>query len=252
MYYNISIKVFFSFLIFLISNNGFSQGKFSFEIEEHDFGTVVEGDKAEKVFKFKNVGNEPIVISNVKASCGCTTPDWPKNPILPGEENSVKAIYNSKGRPGRFFKTITITSNAEEGMKRLTIKGNVTKKEEPLKEGILNVDIDEINLGKVESDKQISKKITLKNTGKDPLKIVSVKSDCRCINYNLSLNPIPISQEATLELLIKPSLNNSENLKVEITTDSELTKNHTIQIDAEIVENINQESIVKENKPIGW
>lgn len=98
---------------------------YKFEKEVHDFGQIKEGVKAEYTFKFTNTGKEPLVISNVQASCGCTTPKWTKEPVKPGESGSVTAIYDSKGRPGTFNKAITITSNAKTPQKVLFIKGNV-------------------------------------------------------------------------------------------------------------------------------
>jgi len=100
-------------------------GQFEFDNEVFDFGEVIEGEKAEHEFTFTNSGSEPIIIEKVKASCGCTTPQWPKTPIAPGEQAMIKAIYNSKGRPGKFNKAIRITSNASEPTKVLYIKGNV-------------------------------------------------------------------------------------------------------------------------------
>lgn len=91
----------------------------------HDFGTIQEGPTAEHEFEFTNTGKEPIIISNVGASCGCTTPSYSKDPVLPGKKGTVKAIYNTQGRVAPFTKTITITSNA--GIKVLTIKGEVEK-----------------------------------------------------------------------------------------------------------------------------
>lgn len=98
---------------------------FKFEREVHDFGNIKEGVQAEYTFKFTNTGKEPLVITNVQASCGCTTPKWTKEPVKPGETGQVTAIYNSKGRPGNFNKAITITSNAKTAQKVLFIKGNV-------------------------------------------------------------------------------------------------------------------------------
>lgn len=102
-------------------------GHFEFNNEVFDFGEVIEGEKAEHEFVFKNTGSEPIIIEKVKASCGCTTPQWPKTPIAPGQEAVIKAIYNSKGRPGKFNKAIRITSNSDEPTKVLYIKGEVIK-----------------------------------------------------------------------------------------------------------------------------
>lgn len=96
-----------------------------FTEETFDFGELEEGPQVTHEFKFKNTGKEPLTLSNVKASCGCTTPDWPKTPILPGEENVIKVTYNTKGRVGAFNKAVTITSNAYTPTTRIYIKGTV-------------------------------------------------------------------------------------------------------------------------------
>lgn len=96
-----------------------------FETETHDFGTLPEGPQAKYDFEFSNTGREPLLLQNVQASCGCTTPEWPKDPILPGAKNKITAIYNTQGRPGPFTKTITITSNGKTPSKQIIIKGTV-------------------------------------------------------------------------------------------------------------------------------
>lgn len=99
--------------------------------ETHDFGAVPEGPSAETVFEFKNVGNEPLIIQNASASCGCTTPEWPKEPILPGKTGKIKVRFNTAGRGGQpFDKTVFIASNAVSEKERyeLHIKGTVTAK----------------------------------------------------------------------------------------------------------------------------
>ncbi|RZK98800.1 MAG: DUF1573 domain-containing protein, partial [Hymenobacter sp.] len=107
-----------------------AQGVLTFESTDHDFGKVPEGTMATYEFKFKNTGNQPIVIANAQASCGCTTPEWTKAPVLPGKSGVIKAVYNSAGRPGVFAKTVTVMSNASEGSKVLSLKGSVLTKEE--------------------------------------------------------------------------------------------------------------------------
>ncbi len=101
---------------------------FLFESESHDFGTIPEGTQATFEFKFTNTGKEPLIISNVQASCGCTTPKWTTEPIAPGKTGTVTASYNSSGRPGPFTKTVTVTSNAKSSPKALTITGVVEAK----------------------------------------------------------------------------------------------------------------------------
>ena len=96
---------------------------------EHDFGKINEADgRVSVVFEFKNAGMAPLVLSNVRASCGCTTPTWTKEPVEPGQTGSITVTYNPNGRPGRFQKTVTITSNASEPTKKVFIKGEVIPK----------------------------------------------------------------------------------------------------------------------------
>jgi hypothetical protein len=96
-----------------------------FATEEHNFNTIPEGPAVTFDFDFKNIGKEPIVLSTVQASCGCTTPNWSKEPILPGKSSKITATYNTQGRPGAFTKTITVNSNV--GTKILKITGTVEK-----------------------------------------------------------------------------------------------------------------------------
>jgi hypothetical protein len=106
-----------------------------FETTTHEFGTVYEGTLATFDFKFTNTGNAPIALSNVQASCGCTTPKWPREPIGPGESAVIQAQYNSTGRPGSFNKNITVYSDA--GNQVLTITGNVVQKPEKPKSPVI-------------------------------------------------------------------------------------------------------------------
>jgi hypothetical protein len=76
-----------------------------------DLGTVKEGTKVEVNFHFKNTGNHNLIISNVSASCGCTTPNWPKQPIAPGQEEVIKAVFDSKNRPGENRKEVYVDAN---------------------------------------------------------------------------------------------------------------------------------------------
>jgi Protein of unknown function (DUF1573) len=89
---------------------------------------VEEGVQAAYTFEFTNTGTAPVVISNAQPSCGCTTPDWTKEPVMPGKTGFVKASFNSSGRPGNFNKNITVISNSETPQIALTIKGEVNPK----------------------------------------------------------------------------------------------------------------------------
>ncbi|MEY3397602.1 MAG: hypothetical protein RL220_196 [Bacteroidota bacterium] len=91
----------------------------------HDFGNLKQGDKGEYTFKFTNVGTEPLVIENCKAGCGCTVPQWPKEPIVPGGKGEIQVTYNSAGKQGPQTKDVTVTANTNPIQSKLTIKANV-------------------------------------------------------------------------------------------------------------------------------
>ncbi len=102
---------------------------FSFESTLHDFGKIKEQDgKVSYQFDFTNTGSQPLVIHNVRASCGCTSPEWSRQPIPPGGKGYVKATFNPANRPGNFNKTITVTANTEQANTVLRITGNVEAK----------------------------------------------------------------------------------------------------------------------------
>ncbi|WP_298761959.1 DUF1573 domain-containing protein [uncultured Psychroserpens sp.] len=95
-----------------------------FKTEVVDYGTITQNSDGTRLFSFTNTGDAPLLITNVKASCGCTVPSYSKAPILPGESGELSIKYDTK-RLGAFTKTITVTSNAEGGNKILKIKGNI-------------------------------------------------------------------------------------------------------------------------------
>lgn len=102
----------------------------TFSKVEHDFGKINEEDgRVSTIFEFKNEGMEPLVLSNVRASCGCTTPTWTRTPIEPGQTGNITVTYNPNGRPGKFSKTITVTSNASTPTSKLRIFGEVIPKQ---------------------------------------------------------------------------------------------------------------------------
>ena len=95
-----------------------------FDKSENDFGKIEQGKPVTNIFKFTNTGKEPLILGSVTASCGCTTPVWTKEPIMPGEKGTVSATFNA-GVMGQFTKTVTVPSNAENGTMYLTLKGEV-------------------------------------------------------------------------------------------------------------------------------
>lgn len=103
-------------------------GVLTFESTEIDYGSIQQKADGHRTFKFTNTGDAPIVITNVKGSCGCTVPTAPKDPIMPGQSSEIQVKYDTN-RVGAFSKTVTVTSNASEPTKLLKIKGTVLKAE---------------------------------------------------------------------------------------------------------------------------
>ncbi len=102
----------------------------TFAEEKFDFGDIHQGDKVEHVFQFENTGNEPLIITNVQTTCGCTAPNWPRDPVAPGQASEIKVVFNSAGKMGRQTKVITVVSNTAEGRDRITIVTNVLPKKD--------------------------------------------------------------------------------------------------------------------------
>ena len=168
-------------LAFLIAGGLFAQSKkatISFDVTEHDFGTLKEeAGPATYQFNFTNTGAEPLIITNCKASCGCTTPDWTKSPIMPGQKGFVKATYDPKNRPGKFDKTITVTTNCEPPTVTLRIFGTVMEKPKtvednyPQKIGDLRLKSNHIAFIKIYNNQTKSDSVEVINTTDAPMKI---------------------------------------------------------------------------------
>ncbi|MFP4093935.1 MAG: DUF1573 domain-containing protein [Cyclobacteriaceae bacterium] len=96
----------------------------------HDFGDIEQGTKVNHVFEFENSGTEPLILSNVLTTCGCTATSWPREPIVPGEGGKIAVSFNSAGKMGKQNKVVTIVSNAVNAQERVKIITNVTPKKD--------------------------------------------------------------------------------------------------------------------------
>jgi Protein of unknown function (DUF1573) len=232
-----------------------AQGVMQFTTDNHDFGNVPEGTMATYEFKFKNTGNQPVVIANVQASCGCTTPDWTKTPVLPGKMGVIKAMYSSAGRPGVFNKTVTVTSNATEASKVLSIKGTVLTKDE-IKPTLtpaqlaasphLVLDKSTHDFGKMEVGQQPIARFTVRNTGKTELVLGAISSGCYCVGYKNNPAPIAPGQSAVVELLYSQRQLGQVSDAVTITS-NDVSGDAKITLKANIVRDLSGNSMVKES-----
>lgn len=124
-------KYVFMFILFAASVcSASAQAEIKFEKVTHDFGKFSESSpKVTCVFKFTNIGDQPLVINQAVASCGCTVPEYTKAPIKPGEAGEIKVTYNGAGKfPGHFKKSITVRTNGKIEMTRLYVEGDMEEK----------------------------------------------------------------------------------------------------------------------------
>jgi len=115
----------------IVKNSASAQGDsnlkpiMTFEKTEHDFGDIMQGEVVEYSFKFTNTGNADLIISGARTSCGCTVSDYPRDPVKPGQSAYVKVKFDSEGKSGKNYKTITLSTNCTPSEVVLTIKANV-------------------------------------------------------------------------------------------------------------------------------
>lgn len=159
----------------------------------HDFGKIKEnGGLVTYKFNFTNTGDQPIIITNVQASCGCTTPEWPKNPVAPGTKAAITVSFDPKGRPSTFTKQITVTSNSVNNPVVLTITGDVSPKDQTVE------DVYMFKMGDLRLKSNNVTFATIYNTEvkKVELEVTNVSSKALAISFEKSSIPKHITIEA--------------------------------------------------------
>lgn len=166
----------------LATCQAFAQDNLEFDNPDFDFGTVEElGGPVDHKFTFVNRGIEPISILAVKASCGCTTPDWSKEPVAPGESGFIMARYNPRNRPGAFRKSLKVTTSIPTLKKTLYIKGTVNPKPRtiaddlPTKMDGIRVQYRSFNFGKIKNNESIRKSFDVYNDSEEVIAFVENK-----------------------------------------------------------------------------
>ena len=120
---------------FAVSAQTTSGPVMTFDVTTVDYGTIDKGAEPLRKFKFTNTGNEPLIIKAAKGSCGCTVPTWPKQPVAPGSYGEISVEFNTKGKPGRQSKQVTVTANTNPTDSHLEITGEVRGKDMPAAKG---------------------------------------------------------------------------------------------------------------------
>ncbi len=127
------MKTILSFIAVCFITLTVSAQEFKFESTTIDYGKIALGSEGKRVFEFTNIGEAPLIIKDIKSTCGCTVPKKPEAPIMPGQKGQIEVSYDTK-RPGGFSKAITVISNAKKSRTMLKIKGFISKKAIPAKE----------------------------------------------------------------------------------------------------------------------
>ena len=199
-------KIAFLFLIF--ASLAYSQlvgPKIVVQSPNHNFGDIVQGEKVQHNFVVANTGGDKLVITNVRASCGCTAALPDKKELAPGESTNIKVEFNSTGRVGKQDKTVYVTSNDKENPEiQLKFTGNVVKKEtanvKTSSGPSLDVPKTQYNFGQVIEGKVVDHIFTFKNNGDAPLTISEVKTSCGCTAALLSKKELAPGEEGELKV----------------------------------------------------
>ncbi len=240
---------------FIFVQLAFTQAIINFEKSYHDFGEMKEGDAASYSFEVINTGTTPLFISKVQPSCGCTTPDWTKEPIAPGAKGKVSASYGTQGRPGSFNKSIAVYSNdPDKPSVTIFIKGFVSNMPQPtytneqLKTSPkIVLEKSEHNFGKVEKNTKISYKLSVSNLGRSDLKISEINSACNCVQVTSKPEFIKSGETAAIQLLYAPNMVGTVADVINIKSNDVTNSVFKFSFTGKVVENMNSNSIVKES-----
>lgn len=204
------------FLCFIISHNIISQTnspsepapQIKFDKKRHEFKDLVEETYGECYFKFYNTGDAPLKLIKVETSCGCTSPYWPKHPILPGDSSTIKVVFNSRTYAGRkFAKAIIITTNIKDknsDTKKyvLTITGNVISKDDLIpQDTTIKISTFLYNFGEIQKGKKVKLNLEITNTGQDTLIIKEIQKSTDLFTIKRKEGPIPPGKKQTLKVV---------------------------------------------------
>lgn len=221
----------------------------SFKQTSYDFGKIKEVDGlASTVFEFINTGSVPIIIQDVQSSCGCTSPEYSKEPVKPGEKGFVKAVYNPEGRPGTFNKEITVKSNAENSPVVLKISGSVIPKEPSMEEqfrytmGDLRLQSSHIGFGKIAPGTSATQTINVINPSANPIKVNFVQIP-PFLTAKVKPEVIKPGQKGVIEVTYNTTKKNDWGFLIDylyFSLNGSKNPDHKVTITAEIIEDFSK------------
>jgi hypothetical protein len=239
-------------LIFLFAQKGNpvevvgNNASINFELTSFDFGEIKEANgKVEHTFKFSNNGTSALLVKDVKTSCGCTSPDWTRKPVEPGENGFIKVEYDPKKRPGTFHKSLAVVSNANSQQIRLHIKGNVEPIPRPVEEdyptlmGGLRVKYDIISFEVLTKEKPVSEKFKVYNHTDTDISFMNEYKAPDHIKVNFTPQSLPPHSTGTIEIIYDPrelELLGHKTDFVEINTDEQFNSLKKFRIIAALEE----------------
>jgi hypothetical protein len=233
-------------------------GRVSFTIDskEYDYGSIPEnGGAADHTFIITNTGTTPLVIKQAVSSCGCTTPDWTREPIAPQQSGFIKASYDPKGRVGVFDKNITVYIDPSD-IVQLTIKGTVVEGDESTAEKFpvftaLETSHDFGTIG--ENDGYAEHIFKFKNTGAAPLVINNVQASCGCTRPEWTTIPVMPGQEGDIIITYDPRgrLGNFNRSATVYTNEDKGYKRYKLTITGTVVEKPSDPPMVKYIDTVG-
>lgn len=204
----------FSFLITSFAVTA-QKSQIVFDKLSHDFGTFKESDGVQAVtFKFKNEGTVPLILNNVRASCGCTTPVWTREPVAPGGNGEIQVSYDPSNRPGAFSKTVMVSSNAQNSSLVLRITGSVEEREKTLAElypreiGSLRAKTNHISFARMKENEVQTQEMELLNDTEKPVKV-----EFRTLptHLSVSIEPETIPANETAKLTVTYNAKGANN-----------------------------------------
>lgn len=165
-------------LLALVAPAFAQQGRIVFDDTTYTFAEIAEGEEPRHNFTFRNEGTAPLRLLDVEPACGCTTPEWTRDAVAPGEEGVISVVYLSEDRPGRFKKTIDVTTDGTPSSVRLYIAGTVRAAQ--IVEGVVQGNMffaeDVVDWGTVAMGRVLTRKVRVQNNGKHPIRFEKMEN----------------------------------------------------------------------------